>query len=169
MMAEKWVISDLHLAHARILEFEHDGKPLRPFKSLEEMHAEIVKRWNAVVAPQDKVYVLGDVVFAKWGFEVLGELNGKKRLIMGNHDGHKPELYRQYFQKIDGARSLYGFWMTHVPMHPDTMDRARLNVHGHLHANVIDDPRYVNVSVEQIDYTPLSFDVLEKKAQELGR
>jgi len=35
-----------------------------------------------------------------------------------------------------------------------------VNIHGHLHANRIDDSRYINVSVEQINYTPVEVDSL---------
>lgn len=33
--------SDLHLFHKNVLKFDN-----RPFKSVEDMHLEIIKRWN---------------------------------------------------------------------------------------------------------------------------
>jgi calcineurin-like phosphoesterase family protein len=35
-----------------------------------------------------------------------------------------------------------------------------VNVHGHIHARRINDPRYINICVEQINYTPVSYDWL---------
>ena len=72
-------------------------------------------------------------------------------------------LYREYFHEVYGVRQIDGYWLTHVPMHPECMSRARGNVHGHLHANTIPDPRYLNVSVECVDYTPVSFDTARER------
>lgn len=86
----RFFISDLHLGHKNVLSYED-----RPFKSLEEMHAALIANWNKVVGPEDTVYILGD--FATWPKDVIffgKALNGKKKLVPGNHDlafkfGHK--------------------------------------------------------------------------------
>src|SRR5690606_22526737 len=136
-------------------KFEHMGEPLRPFKTTWEMEACIFERWCEVVKPQDKVYHLGDVAFTKDSLERMKSLPGHKRLVMGNHDKFKTKTYLQVFEEIYGVRQIDRFWFTHVPMHVGSVERARLNVHGHLHANVVrqapfnsPDPRYYNVSVE---------------------
>ena len=49
-----YYISDLHLFHEASIGF--DG---RPFRNLEEMHAEIVRKWNSKVTNGDTVYILG--------------------------------------------------------------------------------------------------------------
>ena len=51
-----YYISDLHLFHEAAIRFDD-----RPFRDLEEMHTEIVKRWNEKVNNGDTVYILGDV------------------------------------------------------------------------------------------------------------
>ena len=156
-----FVISDTHFGHKNILNFEHNGKPLRPFSSLTEMHVEMIDRWNSVVTPQDKVYHLGDVAFTQAGLKLLGLLNGKKQLVRGNHDKLKLSAYREYFQEVYGVRQINGVWLTHVPMHQSCVDqeRVKINIHGHLHANKIDHPKYFNASVECINYTP--YDITE--------
>lgn len=164
-MAEVFVISDLHLGHKNILFFKNGEQALRPFDNLEQMHDTICENWARVVRPQDKIYVLGDVCFnAKW-LELLKELPGHKRLVMGNHDQLQVQVYAKYFQKVYGARQLNGVWLTHIPMHTDCVDQERVkcNIHGHLHANKIDHPKYFNACVEQIDYTPISIDDVKKK------
>ena len=41
------------------------------------------------------------------------------------------------------------------------MERFNLNVHGHMHTNIIEnDNRYMNVSVEKINYTPVDMDTI---------
>ena len=51
-------ISDLHFFHENILLYDS-----RPFASVEDMNAEMVRRWNSVVKNNDTVYVLGDMFF----------------------------------------------------------------------------------------------------------
>lgn len=167
-MSEVFVIGDTHFGHQNILSFEVDGKPLRPFDSLLEMHMTIIENWNNIVGPNDKVYHLGDVAWSKAGLRLMGLLNGKKRLIRGNHDLMKLSMYREFFQEVYGVRQINGVWLTHIPMHESCMEerRAKLNVHGHLHARVIDSPKYFNASVECINYTPVPFDELPIVSEE---
>lgn len=73
----------------------------RPFKTLDEMHREIIKRHNEVVKPEDTLYVLGDVtVCPKRDISrlesILNKMNGNKHLILGNHDEGKPFNYEKY-------------------------------------------------------------------------
>lgn len=169
-----FVISDLHLAQESILHFKHDGHPLRPFRDLHHMHQVICDRWRDVVKPDDKVYVLGDVAARKSVKSLLAGLPGRKRLVRGNHDHFSDNWYHEAgFERIYGVRQLDGIWLTHVPMHPQSLaGRARGNIHGHLHMNEIKfnypgssftgrDTRYFNASVERIEYTPVLISAIE--------
>lgn len=164
-MPEIFVTSDTHFGHKNILNFEHEGEPLRPFSSLTEMHVEMIDRWNAVVSPRDKVYHLGDVAFSREGLHLMKMLNGRKRLVRGNHDLFKLNDYREHFQEVYGVRQIDGVWLSHCPMHLQGVEqeRVKMNVHGHLHANKIDHPKYFNASVECIDYTPVNWGSLPHK------
>ena len=51
-------IADWHYNHEDIIAYD-----ARPFRSAKEMNAELVRRWNAVVAPEDITYVLGDMLY----------------------------------------------------------------------------------------------------------
>lgn len=75
--------SDLHLGHERINQLAR-----RPFASAQEADAELVRRWNWVVMPQDTVYVLGDIAMGQLdhSLEKVARLNGLKFLVPGNHD-----------------------------------------------------------------------------------
>ena len=91
----RFVISDTHFGHTNSWEkFKlPDGSPLRPFTSNEEMDETMIERWNAKVKPNDVVYHLGDVVINRKHLHLVKRLNGKKRLVRGNHDIFKDREY----------------------------------------------------------------------------
>jgi calcineurin-like phosphoesterase family protein len=138
------------------------------------MRETIIQRHNSVVKPGDKVYFLGDVVISRKAkaLEVLARMNGEKILIKGNHDQCDAQAYLEYFKDIRGSHQFDGLIMTHIPIHPESLARWGLNVHGHLHSNVvkmalsqIPDPRYFNVSMERINYTPISLEEVKKQVK----
>lgn len=169
MSATTYVISDTHFNHANILTFRNEaGALLRPeFSCVEEMDETMVERWNKVVRPQDKVYHLGDVTMKAPGLGILKRLNGHKRLVRGNHDIFKTKQYMQYFEEIYGVRVLEDMIFSHIPLHADSIkERWLANVHGHTHNNHPQGfmgSRYYNVSVEMIDYTPISLEELKQR------
>ena len=76
--------SDLHFGHENVLRFDN-----RPFASVEEMDAELVRRWNEKVGKGDLVYVLGDLIWKSRNGDahnLIRSLNGQIILIKGNHD-----------------------------------------------------------------------------------
>lgn len=168
-MTNTFIISDTHFSHYNSwAKFTRsDGvTPLRPFSSNEEMDEALVENWNKVVGPNDKVYHLGDVAIAKRALTILGRLNGRKVLVKGNHDVAKLQHFTEYFADIRGVHYTNDVIMSHIPVHTSCVDRFKANVHGHLHANYINDPRYLCVSVEHINYTPISYDdVLDRLAK----
>jgi calcineurin-like phosphoesterase family protein len=117
MMANTFIISDTHFGHQGILGFKApDGiNKLRDFSSVEEMDEHIIERWNSVVRDQDKVYHLGDVAMRKEHIATMSRLNGKKTLIMGNHDIFDSREYLQYFENVraykvfDGTKIIFQF------------------------------------------------------------
>ncbi len=153
-------ISDMHLGHKRVLEFEKEN---RPFSNIEEHNEELIKRWNSVVKKNDTVWVLGDFAFGKENLALAGRLSGTKRLVLGNHDLYPAKDYLQYFTRIFGAVKFENTILTHIPIHPSEFRKLHLNIHGHLHHKTIDDSRYFNVSVEQINLTPISFEEIKSK------
>lgn len=161
-MSETFSIGDTHFGHRGIINFSAT-KPFRPFETIEEHDAEIVRRWNSVVGKKDTVFHHGDFCFGKRNLAIAAELNGDKRLIMGNHDCYATEDYLKYFTKLYGSVEYKGMILSHIPVHPGQLQRWYMNVHGHLHTNTIDDPRYFNVSCEQINLTPIPFDEILNK------
>ncbi len=83
-MPKIYFTSDLHFSHENVIRFDN-----RPFASVEEMDAELVRRWNTKVDRGDLVYVLGDMIWKTKGDDavtLLKNLNGQIILIKGNHD-----------------------------------------------------------------------------------
>lgn len=152
-MQRVFVISDTHFGHKRIIEFEPSA---RPFATVEEHDRELVARWNATVRAEDTVWHLGDVWFGKDGHEVLAALNGRKKLVLGNHDHYAHELYARYFTKILGAAEYGRCILTHLPVHPSQLEtRYAKNLHGHMHSKKLADARYVCVSAEHTGLKPM--------------
>lgn len=163
-MRDIWLISDTHFNHSNIIKYCD-----RPFKTVKEMDWEMVERWNSVVKPGDKVYHLGDVYMnASKGYitNLLHHLNGRKRLILGNHDNGKDQNLHRYFEKILMWRMFpeFGLLLSHVPVHESSLSSKGLtNVHGHTHINGSPEGPYKSVCVELINYTPINIEELRTK------
>lgn len=173
-MADIWITSDTHFGHANIIQYCN-----RPFKDIEEMDETIIQNWNSVVKPGDKVYHLGDVYFGD-GERFLSNfarLNGKKRLVIGNHDDIKRKIAGKVtlcdlFEKVTMWRTMgdFGLLLTHVPVHPDSLIKGKrndgsffdnsLNIHGHIHDRSSPEGNYRCVCVEQTDYIPVNIEEL---------
>ena len=78
-----WFTSDTHFGHENIIRFCG-----RPFRDVEEMNAELIRRWRETVPDDGIVFHLGD--FAHGGSRLWNDmicaLTGRKYLILGNHD-----------------------------------------------------------------------------------
>ena len=171
-------ISDLHVAHANVIRF--DG---RPFKDTDEMHAEMIKRWNSVVGDDDIVYFLGDLSFGgssitKW---FAYSLKGKIYAIAGNHDrpsnlrtlGRFEEVY-DYGTEIGvkdesslesrGSQGYQKIVMSHYQILSwNKAHYGAWHLHGHCHGGLLKGmPDYykrkvMDVGCNMIDYTPISY------------
>ena len=177
-MKNYWFISDTHFNHKKILNFKnYDGTLMRDFSSIEEHNETIIDNWNKVVKPQDIVFHLGDVILSnRVDYDkILSRLNGKNRLVLGNHDKNREKDLRPYFKKITGARMLkigdFKCILSHIPLHPDCVKKFGLNIHGHIHNNLImketyhgaaeEDDRYMNVCVERTNYKPVNLEEIK--------
>ena len=62
MEQRKLYISDLHLFHKNVTKAGRDFDK-RPYMDLEEMHSDILLKWNQAVKNADHVFILGDFVW----------------------------------------------------------------------------------------------------------
>ena len=137
------------------------------------MTEKLIKNWNSVVGKNDIVYVVGD--FALCGkqkiIEIGNRLNGRKRLILGNHDGASVATYREAgFEFVyNHSIVLDDFYIiSHIPMEGISVNAPFANVFAHVH----DDPTYKDyscrsfcVSAERINYTPILFEDIKKSIE----
>jgi calcineurin-like phosphoesterase family protein len=183
-MPSVFLVSDTHFGHKGVCHFtRNDGvTKLRPFDTPEEMDEFMVEAWNAKVRPNDKVYHLGDVVINRKALGIMRRLNGDKVLIRGNHDIFRDDEYREHFRELRAYHVMNGMILSHIPIHPESLGRFGVNIHGHTHANRvmlsgfngkttdIVDVRYHCVCVEQTDFAPILFeDVIKRIEAEGGR
>lgn len=167
-MPNVFLIADTHFGHQNMYTFmNYDGTKVRPWDTAEEGDEFMVDNWNATVRPEDKVYHLGDVAMHKNGLATMARLNGTKVLVRGNHDIYRLLDYARYFKDVRGSHKLDNYVLTHMPIHPDAVAHwCEGNIHGHLHNNLVGDCRYLNVSVERINYTPIAFEDIETLRRE---
>ncbi|MDD5297961.1 MAG: metallophosphoesterase family protein [Rhodocyclaceae bacterium] len=100
-MPKDFFTSDHHFGHEHILGY---CRETRPYKSVEDMALDYRAKWNGTVAPDDTVYYLGDfsLTFAQVE-EWLPHLNGRKHLIMGNHDAGWKRLVPEQLARYQAA------------------------------------------------------------------
>ena len=165
---ETYLIGDPHFCHQNIIKYCN-----RPLDLVEEMNETIISNWNKTVGKQDIIYCLGD--FALCGKDQLIEigqrLNGRKRLILGNHDGASLKTYHDAgFEYVYNHPILVDdfFILSHMPKHVQP-DGLYANIYAHVH----DDPTYRDVSprsfcvsAERIDYTPISLEYVKLAMKE---
>ncbi|RKN78911.1 metallophosphoesterase [Paenibacillus ginsengarvi] len=161
-MANLFLISDHHFGHRPIIDFES-----RPFASAEEMTETMIARWNAAVGKDDHVFHLGDFSFLnkEKTSAIVERLNGRKTLIMGNHDRGRSRSWwlDAGFGEVSEHPIVYGgfFFLSHEPMYINK-HMPYVNVHGHIHGQKYEGTQYINVCVEHWDYTPVSFEEIKR-------
>lgn len=171
--------SDTHFCHANIIKLCG-----RPFKDVMEMNETLIDNWNKTVGPNDIVYHLGDFCFAgsaAW-HSLLGQLNGRIHLIVGNHDEKNlRQGYEKLFESIVPQAKLYiegyNVYLNHYPFmcYPGYKPYT-IQLFGHIHSShskfdgldaVIAkkslQPSQYDVGVDWNNYAPISWrEVIEK-------
>lgn len=179
-----FVTSDHHFGHANIIRFCH-----RPFPDAAAMDKAMVERWNAVVKADDVVWHLGDLAIDSGArdvlFRVVPQLNGRLRLVPGNHDAcsatkrdfhrHQRAYFDAGFEAVaEFARLKVGgrrVWLSHYPYRGDHKDDDRYTtnrlhdegdwlLHGHVHDAWKVNGRQINVGVDVWDFTPVPLETI---------
>ena len=158
-------ISDEHYYHNGMIT--HCG---REFDSVEHMNETMIQHNNEIVTLKDNVFHIGDFTYEDASFEqvkyILSRLNGRHHLILGNHDKFKPfEYIEAGFMSVHTALWIDEFVMLHDPSIYTFLKRELgILIHGHVHDLYITVPNrpVVNVSVENFNYYPVSFDEIKR-------
>lgn len=166
-----YIISDLHVDHEKILKYEN-----RPFETVKEMNEHLIDNWNKVVNPNDRVFLLGDVMFTHQPnkvIELLNKLNGNIVIVLGNHDAPLKRLYDTH-QYVDRKKKIYiagqiyepkvdvGFnkfekvVMSHYPLYSwNAAFHGRKHFYGHIHSRkIVGLTNAFNVSADIQNFKP---------------
>lgn len=156
--------SDTHFGHANILKYTDRGKL---WDSVEQMDEALIHRWNRVVQPPDEVFHLGDVSWHKEPLGLLNQLNGRIRLVRGNHD-HKKLLQCGRFESIDSLMELKLSGRLIVLCHYklevwNKSHHGSTHLYGHSHGTLPGDNQCCDVGVDNFytDYSPISLEVVD--------
>lgn len=170
--------SDLHLNHNK--EFIYIP---RGFDNVWDMNRAIVENWNAIVKPDDDVFVLGDLMLGgdmltQDSLNLIKSLKGKIHIVLGNHDtDNRIELYKSLYNVVSICYALrlkydgYTFFLCHFPVLCSNIDDKGLKhrticLCGHTHTKnrfVDMDKGYIyHVEVDAHDMKPVSIEEVIK-------
>ena len=174
-MNKLYFTSDTHFGHKNILHYTPkrcadigvvcqniDGKyvytdtftnmEISEEDAIKRMDCFIIDKWNSIIDKHDTVYILGD--FSFYGVEdtqrIFHKLNGKKHLVIGNHDGSGTSIQGwttcKQMNLIDCKKSRFDFlndtqrlFLCHFPMVSWwSMEHGSIMLHGHCHGRIDD-------------------------------
>ena len=174
-MSKIFFTSDTHYSHANVIKYCN-----RPYASAEEMDEALISNYNSVVGPNDTVWFIGDVFFcaAPTAKQILSRLNGKKKLILGNHDkmirNQKPvqEMFEKIYpdlheENINGTLIV----MCHYPMLEwNRSHHGSFMLHGHSHGNCkYPYPRRImDVGVDPNNYRPIEWSEVKSRLEKIS-
>jgi calcineurin-like phosphoesterase family protein len=150
--------ADSHFGHSGII-----GMCGRPYADIEAHDRGLVDAWNAVVGPDDVVHHLGDFAYRcppQRVRQLFDQLNGTKRLILGNHD-HKGPTLQLPWASIDQLTETTVDGQVIVMCHYGlrtwrNMRRGALMLYGHSHGNLPGNRQSCDVGVDCTGYSPIS-------------
>ncbi len=177
-MSKKFYTADFHLFHDRIMLYCN-----RPFETIWDMHDAIVDGINERVAPNDELFILGDVSF--YGGEkvqkILNRIMGRKTLIIGNHDAKNMPKWEgwvktaHYLEIKDSGQNVV---LCHYPLESwNKMSYGSIHLHGHRHGvrprgREKDECPWglrVDVGVDPFNFKPVCLDDLTPTWLEQGK
>ena len=103
----RYYIADLHFCHSNL----NQHMDCRGFESGEDLNEYMISQWNSKVRSNDEVVILGDFCLSTNVDEVQGllnRLNGKKCLVVGNHDRYlaKRDFDSSVFRWVESYKEL---------------------------------------------------------------
>ncbi|MGY2052889.1 metallophosphoesterase [Methylobacterium sp. JK268] len=158
--------ADTHFGDVRILR--QRGR----YPTIEAHDEALIANWNAVVAPGDEVWHLGD--FAAGASrtrcrEIFARLNGIKRLVRGNHDTNRvltlpwadPPVESDRLNRPDGAGAECRLFLAHYAHRAwPGLWRGTRHLYGHTHGTLPDTTRSCDVGVDAWDDRPVGIDAV---------
>lgn len=185
--------SDMHFSHANIIRYSE-----RPYfnkitdviqtgeksswvskfiarQRADEMDKDLVAKWNQTVKPDDIVYHLGDFAYGSTAnvLKHLRMLNGKKKILWGNHDDNLKQVSRimDFYPDLKNKVEFLGDYaevniegqsiiLCHYAMKVwNGSHHGSWQLYGHSHGSLTDDPNSLSfdVGIDCHNYKPLTF------------
>lgn len=172
-MSKVFITADTHFGDGNIIRYEK-----RPFSSIQCMDKQMIASWNSVVNKEDRVFHLGDVgVYPRLKMQnIIKQLNGTKILIMGNHDNYLTlkEWMECGFDEVYNYPIIYQEFiiMQHQPPQYINFAMPFFYLYGHVHGTKMYETitrQSACVSVERWNYTPVEFEHLKQRVNELPK
>ena len=157
----KYFTADLHLGHQKIINYCH-----RPFKTADEMDAQIFKNFSQIIKPGDTLYILGDLSFDRGKGTAFLKLFKKDqvRFILGNHDEAFDRDYMKDYTKTcteikDIKAEGQKITLCHYPMRAwKGSSHNAWQLYGHCHGRMSGKGKQMDVGVDTHNYMPYSLD-----------
>lgn len=154
--------ADEHYGHENIIKYCN-----RPFKDIEEMDNEMIKRNNEIVGQEDIVIHAGDFTLKgkKYAENYIRRLNGKHIFLKGSHDGWMDNSYHERWEKrIEDTLIV----VCHYAMRVWTESHFNSwQLYGHSHGKLEGTGKQMDVGVDTHNFYPYSFkeikDIMIKK------
>jgi calcineurin-like phosphoesterase family protein len=150
--------ADTHFGHGGAR-----GLYRRPFGSTAEMDGALEAGWNAVVAPGDEVWHLGDFAIGPKPAAqaaLLARLHGHKHLILGNNDTDATAALPGWSSTAAYAELMVDdqpLVLCHYAFRSwRNMARGWINLHGHSHGRLSPMPRQFDVGVDPQGFRPVT-------------
>lgn len=147
--------ADTHFGHGNVIRYEN-----RPFQTVEGMDEALIRNWNQKVSSEDEVFILGDLTLKgpQSANALLEQLQGRKYLIRGNHDGYvdRAAFHKDHFLWVRDYYELayQGRWfiLCHYPLLSwNGMHRGAFQLHGHQHNFAFHNEYNRKMGVTQLD------------------
>lgn len=163
--------ADPHFGHANIIRHCK-----RPYRGVQEMDEDILRRWNARLRPGDRLYILGDFCGQRRKAaqieSYLSRINlkpGAITLILGNHDDeaqtrrvfpHVEKLYT--YRRRERGRTVQRIVLCHYALLTwHGSGRGVWHLYGHSHGTLTDPhpwARRLDCGVDAHDFELLSYE-----------
>lgn len=160
--------SDTHFGHERMVDNQ------RPFADIGKMDRQLIDNWNKIIGPDDEIWHLGDFSAYRDGRleSVFFRLNGKKHLIIGNHDEENEAIFDLPWEEAPVLQKDIwvdddNFFLCHYPMRSwKNSVRGSVNLHGHTHGHLPNTRLTMDVGVDPCGFFPVTIDDIHRSLRQ---
>ena len=157
-----YITSDTWFGRPQILQIAN-----RPFDSIEEMNAALIKNWNKKVKKHDVVFHLGnfawDPITAR---KVLKKLNGRIFFLLGSQDSALEEIIdefpnAEFLDQTISELAEFVVVLCHYPLAVwNGKDSGTIHIHGHTvfsHKTNLTIERRFNICTDFWGFSPINY------------